>query len=60
MAASNSVDRRCETLYDALGEKSCHYCDGNLIVSEFKDETAVLCAECETPAVRTLAPTTTD
>lgn len=53
MAAGKSVATQYEELYASIREKSCSYCGGDLVIGEFKDQTAILCEECDTPAVRT-------
>lgn len=40
-------------LVDQLRNRDCTYCeDGTLVVTTYKDNDAVVCEECETPALQ--------
>lgn len=42
-----------ETLVENLRNRSCQHCsDGVLVEGTYKDNDAVLCDECETPALQ--------
>jgi hypothetical protein len=48
---SSTIDR--DALVDKLSGRDCHYCDdGTLSSGTYKDNTAVVCGDCDTPALQ--------
>ncbi|WP_396613466.1 HVO_A0556 family zinc finger protein (plasmid) [Haloferax sp. S1W] len=40
------------SLLDTLDEDDCTYCDGELVVSTYKGNDAVVCGDCGTPTIQ--------
>ncbi|WP_169316549.1 HVO_A0556 family zinc finger protein [Haloferax elongans] len=39
-------------LLDSFDDDVCTYCEGDLVTGSYKDNDAVVCADCGTPAVQ--------
>ncbi|GGC68120.1 MULTISPECIES: HVO_A0556 family zinc finger protein [Haloferax] len=39
-------------LLDSFDEEDCTYCDGDLVAGSYKDNDAIVCDDCGTPAVQ--------
>ncbi|WP_204357301.1 HVO_A0556 family zinc finger protein [Halogeometricum borinquense] len=46
------VDSACEELFERMEDDTCAYCEGGLVMGQYKDTAAVLCEDCGTPAIR--------
>jgi hypothetical protein len=50
---SQAIASGQDVLVETLRERDCEYCsDGTLVEGTYKDNEAVVCDECETPALQ--------